>query len=54
MCCTEWARAHEDETDNEHYGPLVSYHEWEVSNGPPMMGHGFVIKFCPFCGAPKE
>ena len=53
-CCETWAKARERGTDNEGYEALVllnDEHDPVIGMGPD--GKGFVVKFCPWCGAQK-
>lgn len=53
-CCEMWVTANMSGTDNEGYQALVCTN----SEGWPVIGYGhdgkgFVVKFCPWCAAPK-
>lgn len=56
-CCEAWAKAHEWETDNEAYAPLVHCNDEKDAKyaAPyPSIGSGLPpVKFCPWCGAEK-
>jgi hypothetical protein len=46
-CCETWAKAHESGTDNEGYGSLIAEGLRIGYELPP-------VRFCPWCGSPKE
>lgn len=51
QCCDVWAKAHEAGTDNEMYSSLIS----DESDGESWMGSELpAVRFCPWCGKPKE
>jgi hypothetical protein len=55
-CCDAWAKAHERGTDNEGYGAVVGYWDFDGSGiEKPHIGHEDLppVKFCPWCGAEK-
>jgi len=50
-CCIAWELAHQTASDNEGYGPLISYDKdrnAEIGADLPP------VKFCPWCGAEKK
>lgn len=58
-CCDSWAKAQEDGTDHEGYGPALV----TSTTLPPdyelitclLLSEGLPdTKFCPWCGSPKE
>lgn len=50
-CCDNWAKAHEDGTDNEGYASLIYYdHDERVIIGNDLPA----VNFCPWCGAKKD
>jgi hypothetical protein len=57
-CCEPWRKAHEWETDNEMYGRLI--HCNDETDGRhaapyPTIGSDLPpVKFCPWCGSPKN
>lgn len=53
-CCGRWRAAHEDGTDNEGYGQLVHYRRGTPRVGTNIRGFSIVVKFCPWCAAPKK
>lgn len=56
-CCPAWARAHEWETDNEGYAPLIFTHDEDDEGMFSRTGYYNLlpdIRFCPWCGAEKK
>lgn len=49
-CCHSWSIAHTMGTDSEEYGSLIG----PDSGATYAYGMSDPIRFCPWCGSPKE
>lgn len=48
-CCEQWAQAHEPASDKEQEGSCIYYTGTDPAISPALD----LVKFCPWCGAPK-